>query len=243
MSEIKRLFARMKRELGLSRECLSTDMLNEIGRLGLSRDWFDRLVKDEGLEFAGFCLDARSKEAALFEKWFARTKDFVSQCREKNPFPDSENLNFHDRASLSVLRDMINDAEHVPCSGNYTAAFFTAPIHILPYIKREWPSTYKHPIFLTPTELKEWRTIYDIEEQDKESWWFVFQDWNAEWNPDRGSFWLENEEFTVNEGATPLLIVHGLYWGSLAGGHRAELWGIDGNGEAQMVKILSDVTY
>lgn len=103
VSEIKRLFARIRRELGLSRECLSTEMINEIDRLGLSRDWFDRLVKDEGLEFAGFCINARSREAALFEKWFARTKLFVAQCREKSPFPDSENLSFHDRASLTVL--------------------------------------------------------------------------------------------------------------------------------------------
>ncbi len=131
MSEIKRLFARMKRELGFSKDCLSTDMLVEIDRLGLSCDWFDRLVKQEGLEFASFCLYARSKEAALFEKWFARTMDFVAECREKNPFPDSGNLSFHERASLSVLCDKVRDAEHVPCFGNHMAAFFTAPLHAL----------------------------------------------------------------------------------------------------------------
>lgn len=108
---------------------------------------------------------------------------------------------------------------------------------------KEWPSTYRNPIFLTQTELDEWHTIYNNEEQDKDSWWFVFQDWSAEWNPDRGSFWLKNDEFTTNDGSKPLLIVHGLYWGALKGWHRAELWGIDGNGAGRMVKLLSNVEY
>ncbi len=107
----------------------------------------------------------------------------------------------------------------------------------------EWPATYKNPIFLTPAELNEWRAIYDKEEQDKDSWWFVFQDWDAEWEPAEDSFWLKHKEFKTPDGSTPLLIVHGLYWGALAGGHRAELWGIDGQGLGHMVKILSDITY
>ncbi len=144
---------------------------------------------------------------------------------------------------MAVLKDLIRDAEHVPCGGSFTAAFFSAPLHVLPCVMAEWPSTYRNPIFLTPTELKEWRTIYEQGGIDKDSWWFVFQDWDADWNPEKESFWLENEEFKTSDGSTPLLIVQGLYWGSLAGGHRAEMWGIDVNGHGRLDRLLSDVTY
>ncbi len=128
MSEIKRLLARMKRELGLSRETLSTDMLNEIDRLGLSRSWFDRLVKEEGLEFAGVCLNSRSREASLFEKWYGRTKDFVERCSEKNPFPNPSTLCFRDRASLAILTEKFRTQSMYPAED-----FIRQPSLPLPY--------------------------------------------------------------------------------------------------------------
>ncbi len=149
----------------------------------------------------------------------------------------------HDRSCAVILEPKIRDAERVPCSGNYTAAFFAAPFHVLPFVVSQWPSRYRHPVFITPDELAEWRKIYDAEESDQESWWYVFQDWDAQLNPSPDSFWLRDAPVKIPTDVTPTLIVWGLCWGSLAGGHRAELWGIDRTGNESFLQDVGDVMY
>src|SRR5687768_14765326 len=106
-----------------------------------------------------------------------------------------------------------------------------------------WPASYRHPVFLTPDELTEWRRIYDSEETQQEAWWFVFQHWDAETNPPPDSFWLRDTPLQVPEGIVPVLITYGLCWGSLAGGDHAELWGIDADGKERFLEDIADVTY
>ncbi len=243
MSELKKLAGKLKRGLGLSREKLTTDMIAEIERLGLSQAWFQWVVDEEGLDFVRFGLAQRTKEAALFEKWYPRLKTFVAEKRIHSPLPDVKTLARDEASTLRILEPKIRDAEHVPCRGNFTAAFFSAPLHVLPCVMSDWPSTYKNPVFLTPEELVEWRSIYQANEPDQDAWWFVFQDWDADWQLKEDSFWLRDHAFHVADGLKPLLVVCGMYWGSLAGGHRAELWGVDEHGDGSFIEFLADVTY
>lgn len=91
--------------------------------------------------------------------------------------------------------------------------------------------------------MTEWRSLYDAEETDQDSWWYVFQDWDAQLNPSADSFWLRDMSVQHDIGITPALIVWGLCWGSLAGGHHAELWGIDHAGNESFLQDVGDVTY
>ena len=225
------------------REQPTSEMCAEIDRLGLERNWFQWVVDEEGLEFGRFALTQRTKESQLFDKWYPRLTDFVADKRRQNPFPDQRLMGVLDAATQRILEPKIRDAERVPCGGNFTAAFFSAPLHILPFVVSQWPSTYEHAVFMTPDELAEWQQIYDAEESDKESWWHVFQDWDAQLNPASDSFWLRDMTVQQPDGVTTVLIVWGLCWGSLAGGHRAELWGIDSDGSESLLQHVGDVTY
>ena len=225
------------------KEILTPEMGAEIDRLGLDRSWFQWVVDEEGLEFCRYCLMQQTKSSELFDKWYPRLCEFVAAKRRETPLPVGGSMELLDAATQRILEPKIRDAERVPCRGNYTAAFFTAPLHLLPIVAAEWPSSYRHAVFLTPDELAEWRKIYTAEEPDQESWWFVFQDWDAQLNPSSDSFWLRDVPLPRASGITPVLVVWGLYWGSLAGGHRAELWGIDQAGNEAIVQDLGDVTY
>jgi hypothetical protein len=227
----------------MSKEQLSPDMCSEIDRLGLERSWFQWVVDQEGLEFARFCLSKRTKEADLFDLWYPRAASFAVERRSQSPLPVNDDLSSMDAATLRILEPKIRDAERVPCKGNYTAAFFTAPLHALPLVSELWPSSYRNPIFLTPAELAEWRQLYDSGESDQESWWFVFQDWNAEPNPASDSFWLRDTPIQGADDVTPVLVTWGLCWGSLAGGHHAELWGVDADGKERFLQDVGDVQY
>ena len=225
------------------KEILTAEMCAEIDRLGLDRNWFQWVVDEEGLEFGRFALSQRTKESQLFDKWHPRLTDFVASKRRQTSFPDPASIDVLDAATKRILEPKIRDAERVPCRGDFTAAFFTAPIHMLSFVASEWPSTYRHPVFVTPDELAEWRMIYDAEENDENRWWYVFQDWDAQLNPSADSFWLRDMTLQHDADVTPALIVWGLCWGSLAGGHRAELWGIDKAGNESFLQDIGDVTY
>jgi hypothetical protein len=217
-------------------------MCAEIDRLGLDRGRFQWIVDEEGLDFGKSCLSQRTKESKLFDKWFPRLTEFARSIRSQSPFPSSDGLGLLDAATLRILEPKVADAEHVPCLGNFTAAFFTAPLHVLPFVTTSWPSTYRNPVFLTPDELKEWQQIYDADEKDQESWWFVFQHWDTEINPAADSFWLRDRPVQPAKGRTLALISCGLYWGSLAGGSVAELWEIDADGTEAFLEIVGDIT-
>ncbi len=233
----------LHRKLGKQKESLSPEMCAEIDRLGFERSWFQWVVDEEGLKFAAYCLSQRTKEASLFDKWYPRLAEFANTKRSQTPMPMSETLGLFDAATRRILEPKIVNAERVPCGGNFTAAIFTAPLHVLPFIVTQWPSNYRHPVFLTPSELTEWRQTYDAEEDDQESWWYVFQDWDAELNPSPDSYWLRDTKIECVSNLTPVLIVHGLCWGSLAGGHHAELWGVDISGQESFLQDLGEVTY
>ena len=233
----------LNRKLRREKEFLTPEMCAEIDRLGLDRGWFQWVVDEEGLDFGQFALSQRTKESRRFDKWYPRLSEFAAAKRSQSPLPTNDAIGLLDAATLRILEPKIRDAEHVPCKGSFTAAFFNAPLHVLPLVTISWPSTYRNPVFLTPDELTEWRQTYDSEEDDRESWWFVFQDWNAEVNPSSDSFWLRDTTIEPADGHTLVLITWGLCWGSLAGGHRAELWGIDADGNESFLQDLGDVTY
>lgn len=161
----------------------------------------------------------------------------------ESAFPDPSGMALSDAATKRILEGKIRDSERVPCDGDFTAAIFTAPIHVLDCVIALWPSTYRNAVFLTPDELRAWRTIYEAEEPDQDSWWFVFQEWDVQLNPPSDSFWLEDSAAHCDAGMTPVLIVCGLSWGSLAGGQRAELWSIAESGSERFVGIVGDVTF
>jgi hypothetical protein len=228
---------------GKGKEQLTPEMCAEIDRLGFERSWFQWIVDEEGLEFGRFALSQRTKESQLFDKWHPRLTGFVADKRRHTPLPDRGSMGAVDAATHRILEPKIRDAERVPCGGNFTAAFFSAPLHVLPLVVSEWPSTYQHPVFVTPDELTEWHNIYDAEESDRDSWWYVFQDWDAQVDPPPDSLWLRDRAVQQPDGVTPVLVVWGLCWGSLAGGRRAELWGIDSDGSESLLQHLGDVTY
>ncbi|HUG66910.1 MAG TPA: hypothetical protein VMM76_04100 [Pirellulaceae bacterium] len=226
-----------------SQEQLTSEMYAEIDRLGLERSWFQWIVDQDGLEFGQFALSQTTKRSHLFDKWYPRLTEFATAKRRQAPLPDRNSIDVTNAATRRIIEPKIRDAERVPCRGNFTAAFFTAPLHILPFVISEWPSTYRHPVFLTSDELTEWRYIYNAEETDQESWWYVFQDWDAQLNPSSDSFWLRDMALPQIDGTTPVLVVWGLCWGSLAGGHHAELWQIDDGGKEVFLRDVGDLTY
>jgi hypothetical protein len=232
-----------KRKLRREKQSLTPDMCTEIDRLGLDRNWFQWVVDEEGLEFGKFFLSQRTKESQLFDRWHPQLVEFAAAKRFQSPWPNIESLGSLEAATLRILEPKIRDAERVPCVGDFTAAIFTAPLHVLPLVIQQWPSSYRHPVFLTPDELTEWRKTYDAGETDQESWWFAFQSWNAELNPSSGSFWLEDVNLQHAQGITPVLITWGLIWGALAGGDSVELWSIDADGHESFLQALGGTTY
>jgi hypothetical protein len=232
------MWSRLMKAIG-RRTYLTHEMCAEIDRLGLKRDWFQGIVDDEGLEFGRLCLARLSKEATLFERWFPRLVEYAAAKRLKTPFPDKDALGPLDAATFRILEPRIRDCEHVPCSGNFTAAIFSAPVHVLPLVAQLWPSSYRHPVFLTPDESREWWQAYRGEEDDQDDpWWFVCQDWDAEIKPSFDSFWLPDTKAQDLRGLTPVVITCGLRWGSLAGGEQTELWGINESGKASLLQEL-----
>jgi hypothetical protein len=225
----------LKRKLHLGRELLTSEMRAEIDRLGLDQERFQRTVDNEGLEFGKFCLSHCSKEANLFERWYPRLTEYCIAKRSQSPFPNKDSLDLVDAATFRILEPKIRNCEHVPCRGNFTVAFFTAPLHVLPLVAQLWQSSYRHAVFLTPEELAEWQRIYASEEADQDSWWFIFQDWNAEIKPFPDPCWLKEASFEDAPGLTYVLITCGLSWGLLAGGYKTELWSIDKAGKESFV--------
>lgn len=239
------MWSKLKQRLFPSKlkESLTEDMCTEIDRLEIDREWIQKIVDDGGLEFGRFFISQRTKESQLFDRWFPHLRQFADSKRSQHPFPDPESLNPLDAATKRILDPKIRDAEHVPTRDRFIAAIFTAPLHVLPTVMSEWPSSYKNTIYLTPEELEEWRAIYDAEEPDKDSWWFVFQWWEAQLNPPPDSFWLQHVPPQQSTELTRVLIITGLSWGSLQGGENIEFCEIDRNGQISPLQSLGDTTF
>lgn len=238
-----RFIKSIKREFLREKQNLTAEMCEEIDRLGLERGSVQWVVDQEGLELGRYFFAQRAKEAKLFDLWYPRVVEFATLKRSQWPLSLNGALGPIDAATLRILETKIQNAERVPCRGNFTAAFFSAPPHVLPLVASLWPSNYRHPIFLTADELAEWQMRYRSEEPDQESSWFVLQDWNAQVNPSADSDWFRHAPLQVPDGLTPVLVTWGLCWGSLAGGQKVELWGIDPDGGEKLIQFLCDVTY
>lgn len=220
---------------------LPPEMLAEIARLGHKPEGIEWVAQQEGLEFARYYLQKQSESAALFEKWFPRLCEFAKEKRLASPVPDDSRLTPEALIHRRILCEKITSAERIPQSGNFNASIFSAPLSVLPLVMADWPSTYRHPVFLTPEEKREWYDRYD--EPDDAPWWFCFQDWNVEVDPGPDSYWLEHSVHTVPEDAVPLVVSWGLAWGSLAGGQKAELWCVGADGVERRLGDLGDVTF
>ncbi|QEG24845.1 hypothetical protein MFFC18_47680 [Mariniblastus fucicola] len=215
-------------------------MLEEIERLGESPERIKWVAREENLEFARFFLGKLTESSQLFDKWFPRLKEFEDAKRSTAPNPADGQFSANDLLARQILAPKIAPAERVPQSGNFCAAFFTAPLSVLPLVRNEWPSEYRNAVFLTPVELREWNTLYD--EPEDAQWWYCFQNWDVEFDPSPDSFWLEHSEYAVPVGAKSAIATWGLSWGSLAGGVKAELWAIE-NDSAQLLGLLGDATF
>lgn len=205
-------------------------MLDEIERLGESPERIKWVAREEDLEFAKFFLSKLTETSQLFDKWFPKLREFERAKRIAHPIPKA-NVQFtaNDLIARRVLGPKIAPAERVPQQGNFCAAFFTAPLAVLPLIVKEWPSEYPNAVFLTPNELQEWDEQYD--EPDDAEWWYCFQNWDLEFDPPSDSFWLEDCKYVVPDSATTAIATWGTSWGSLAGGQKSELWCIESDTE------------
>ena len=219
---------------------LPQDMLDEIERLGESPERIKWVAREENLDFARYFLDYLTESSQLFDKWFPKLQDFERAKRAAAPIPSDDQLSTNDLIARRILEPKIAPAVRVPQSGNFCAAFFAAPLPVLPLVKDEWPSQYRNAVFLTPDELREWNAQYN--EPDDARWWYCFQNWNVEFDPPSDSFWLDYSDYVIPDGALSAIATWGLSWGSLAGGMNAELWCIE-NGVERLMGDLADVTF
>lgn len=219
---------------------LPQDMLDEIERLGESPERIKWVAREENLDFARYFLKNLTESSQLFDKWFPKLKDFERAKRAAAPIPADDQLTPNDVSAKRILQPKIAPAERVPQSGNFCAAFFTAPLAVLPLVNNEWPSQYRNAVFLTPDELREWNSQYD--EPEDAHWWYCFQNWDVEFDPPSDSFWLEHCDYAIPPSALTAIATWGLSWGSLAGGIKAELWIIE-NGTETLLGDLGDVTF
>lgn len=215
---------------------LPEDLIKEIERLGENVATFEWIANSEGLDFARTFAASIARTARLFEKWFPRLEDFhEQQCKVRVDKTDSRIAESINR----ILLPKIVDAERVPQRNSFTATIFTAPFCAHEILKENWPGDYPNSVILTPEETERWHKIYDEQSDD---WWFTFQDWDVTVNPPGDSFWLEHCEYSVPPDSQSLLVIWGLQWGSLAGGHQAELWHLPENGLEVLLGSLGDIT-
>ena len=211
---------------------LPQDMLDEIERLGESPERIKWVAREENIDFARFCLKSLTESSQLFDKWFPKLREFEREKRDAVPIPSDEQLTANELIARRILEPRIAPAERVPQRGNFCAAFFTAPLAVLPLVRNEWPSEHRNAVFLTPDELQEWNAQYD--EPEDAHWWYCFQNWDVEFDPPGDSFWLEHCEYVVPDNATAAIATWGMSWGSLAGGVTAELWCVENGTERCM---------
>ncbi|WP_283431300.1 hypothetical protein [Neorhodopirellula lusitana] len=176
----------------------------------------------------------------MFDKWYPNLQDFSQTKRAATPIPRNDHFTANDVLARRILEPKIAPSERVPQRGNCCAAFFTAPLAVLPLVMNEWPSEYRNAVFLTPDELREWNSQYD--EPEDARWWYCFQNWDVDFDPPSDSFWLEHSEYVIPAHARSAIATWGLSWGSLAGGVKAELWSIE-NGTEQLMGLLGDATF
>lgn len=220
---------------------MPAEMLKELERLGESPVLIEQIGNRHGAESARNFVESLVESAVWFDKWFPKLQAFAASCREEVPFPTTASLSPIDQAVQRILIPKITDAGRVPQRGNYTAAIFSAPLSVLPFVTSDWPSSYPNAVFLTPDELMRWHEFYG--EGDDAPWWYCFQDWNAELDPPSDSFWLDGASYSVPPECHSLLVSWGLQWGSLAGGSQSELWCVDRAGTERLLGPLGSIDY
>ena len=216
---------------GISSMELPQDMLDEIERLKESPERIQSIARKHNLEMARRILDNLSEKDRLFNKWFPILKDFEQAKRAAAPTPSESELTATDRIVQRILLPKIGPPKPVPLRSESCAAFFTAPLSVLSFLKLGWPSSYPNAVFLTPDELTEWRSQYEYPYDAY--WWFHFQNWTIEFDPPSDSIWLngsigpERRKYEVPDGATTAIATWGSSSGSLASSIAAELWCIE----------------
>lgn len=238
-SSIRKVFA----QAGSGKGQLTDEMCAEIDRLGLAQSWFQRVNDEHGLASCKSMLSHYTTGSLRFDRWYPRLVEFAAEKRRESPMPDPRSISLFDAAIVRILQPKIRGAEHVPCPGNYTAAIFTAPLCVLPLVKSEWPANYRHHVFLTPDELKEWYDIYPVKEDDEQPGWCVYQTWGAQRDLLEDPRWECHVPVQERAGGTPVMITWSLSWGMLAGGGGGELWHVDSTGKEKPLGYAFDATY
>jgi len=204
---------------------LPADMLLEIERVGEDRAQIEYWMREEGLEFARAMLENTAEEVALSHKWFPILQQFAHEKRLANPLPEDASLSSVDDAIRRILGPKIKCEGRLPQLRESRVPVFSAPLPALPLVTAEWSSTYANPIFLTPEELQEWRSLYRVDEDAP--WWNFFYSWEAELDAVLTEAWKISP---LPPGTRPLMITWGSCVGPLAGSWSHELWGIDASG-------------
>lgn len=212
---------------------LPADMLLEIERVGEDRAQIEYWMREEGLEFARAMVNHTAQEVALSQKWFPVLRQFAHEKRQANPLPDDASLSSADHAIRRILEPKIKTEGALPQLRESRVPVFSAPLPALALAMAEWSSTYANPVFLTPEELQEWRSLYRVDEDAP--WWNFFYCWEAELDTVLEEAWKISP---LAPGTRPLLITWGSCVGPLAGSWSHELWGIDANGVEVFIEDL-----
>lgn len=212
---------------------LPADTASEIERVGEDRAQIEYWMREEGLEFARAMLNRTAEELALYQKWLPVLQQFVHEKRLANPLQEDESLSNVDHAIRRILWPKIKNDDALPQLRESRVPIFSAPLPALPLVMAEWSSTYANPIFLTPEELQEWRSLYCVDEDAP--WWNFYYSWDAELDAVPDEAWNIS---LLPPGTRPLMITWGSCVDPLAGSWSQELWGINANGAEVFIEDL-----
>jgi hypothetical protein len=216
----------------MPRKSIPDDIARAFAELGYSQSKLERIAGKLCDSDLRLYLEKIVEDRQRFGHWYPQIQAYAEEQRLICPLPDSSQLSVFDQGRLRILRQCVLKAEGCCPIDDYTATICTAPLWGLSLLKKEWPSKQPHPIYLTPEEWAAWVDgPYSSEAENVFTFWgwFVRYWWDVvdETFASSTSFLLDTP-LDPDHPLTPLTVVEGLQWGSLAGGETTSIWSWDG---------------
>lgn len=217
---------------------LTPAMRVEIARLGLALDYFQHVAESQGLEACQGLLEYEARAKALFDQWYPRLRAFAEARRAARLGSAGDSVGGIEAATLRMLAPKIQQLRAKPDERGHRAALFIAPRHMLPALEADWPSAFRHAVYLTPEEAAEWWSACESDALEQLHLWCVEYRWDAQVNPSADTYWLRDSQVSLPTEGTPVLVEWGECSGPLAAEAGAELWVIDKTGCERFVQRI-----